>query len=124
MATTKTAPKKTATNAALAAASTPADDANLPKFPRQMKLVNDTAQPWVIGGTYVAPGSSAPHTVRDEDALKRHRTDCEYILSVSDHYKPVEPEEGETAAPNALRIEELDDEAEMPTAAESDGATA
>lgn len=124
MATTRTATKKTATGAALAAASTPADDANLPKFPRQMKLVNDTAQPWVIGGTYVAPGSSATHTVRDEDTLKRHSTDCEYILSVSDHYKPVEPKEGETAAPNALRIVELDDEPEAAADAESDGATA
>ncbi|WP_157650722.1 hypothetical protein [Burkholderia ubonensis] len=89
-----------------------------------MKIINDTAQPWVIGGTFVAPSSNAEHTVRDEDTLNRHRNDCEYILSVSDHYKPAEPKEDETAAPNALRIVELDDDAGAEAGAEGDTAAA
>lgn len=109
MATAKT-PRRTAAAVAVTAASTPADDASLPKFPRVMKLVNDTAQSWVIGRTHAAPASSVPINVRDEDALKRHRTDCLHILALSDHYKPVEPKEGETAKPHALRIVEADDE--------------
>lgn len=124
MAITKATTKKNASSTG-AAPGTPAsaDDAGTPKFPRHMQIVNDTAQPWVIGGTYVAPGSSAKHHVRDEDALTRAHTDCKHILAVSDHYKPVAPKEGEAAKPAALRVVELDDEAGSDADAESGAAS-
>lgn len=79
-----------------------------PAYPLDMQLVNDTAQPWVVGGVYVAASSSAVAHVRDEDHQKRIETDCLHILSISDHHKPVEAAEGEEAAPLALRLVQLD----------------
>jgi hypothetical protein len=72
-----------------------------------MRLVNDTAQEWVVGGVHVYPSSTSDFECRDADQLKRVQTDCAYILELSDHYRPVAGAEGETAAPVALRVEPI-----------------
>ena len=78
-------------------------------FPRDMLLVNDTAQSWVVR-KYVEPASTSVIHVRDEDDLHGLRQNCLNLLSVSDHYRPVAPAEGEDAAPNALRVVEIEDD--------------
>lgn len=114
--------KSAATKKAVATAVAEAVDTT--KFPRKMQIVNNTARPWVIGGTYVAPSSTAEHPIQDADALTRDKEDCLHLLGVSDHYKP---KEGADPATHALRIEELsDDEAAEASQATGDesGATA
>jgi hypothetical protein len=72
-------------------------------FPRVMRVVNDTAQPWVVR-KFVPPSSSVEIDVRDEDDLHNLRHNARAVLLISDHYRP---EEGKQ---DALRIVELDDE--------------
>lgn len=98
--------------AAEALAGTQAEANTDKTFPRDMLLVNDTAQNWVVRAQHVFGSTSIPIHVRDEDDLKRIHTDCHYILSVSDHYKPVAPVDGEEAKPHALRVVEIDTDIE------------
>lgn len=72
-------------------------------FPRQMRVVNDTAQPWVVR-KFVPPSSSVEIDVKDEDDLHNLRHNARAVLLISDHYRPVE------GKADALRIVELDDE--------------
>jgi multidrug efflux pump subunit AcrA (membrane-fusion protein) len=72
-------------------------------FPRSMRVVNDTAQPWVVR-KFVPPSSSVEIDVQDEDDLHNLRHNARAVLLISDHYRPVE------GKPDALRIVELDDE--------------
>jgi multidrug efflux pump subunit AcrA (membrane-fusion protein) len=72
-------------------------------FPRSMRVVNDTAQPWVVR-KFVPPSSSVEIDVQDEDDLHNLRHNARAVLLISDFYKP---EEGK---PDALRIVELEDE--------------
>lgn len=93
-----------AAKAALEAEADAAAAAAALTFPRQMRVVNDTAQPWVVR-KFIPP--STRDTVIDvahEDDLHNLRSNCLAVLSISDHYRP---EEGK---PDALRIVELDDE--------------
>jgi hypothetical protein len=72
-------------------------------FPRQMRVVNHTAQPWVVR-KFVPPSSSVEIDVKDEDDLHNLRHNARAVLLISDHYRPVE------GKADALRIVELDDE--------------
>jgi hypothetical protein len=82
---------------------------DMPDFPAPMRLINDTAQEWVLGGVHVSPSSYTDFTARDADHVKRVETDCKYILELSDHYRPVEAAEGDEAAPAALRVVAITD---------------
>ncbi|ABO60606.1 hypothetical protein LA345_38965 (plasmid) [Burkholderia vietnamiensis] len=61
-----------------------------PAFPREMTLVNETAMPYVVARTHVAPGESKPVTVANEDELARHETDIAHLLFLNDSYKDAE----------------------------------
>lgn len=69
-------------------------------FPRVMKVVNETAMPYVFARTHLNPGESKPVKVKDEHHLARIQTDIEHLLALNDHYK------GDEIKP--LRIEEAD----------------
>ncbi|MFM0608681.1 hypothetical protein PQR05_29545 [Paraburkholderia sediminicola] len=108
------AEQRAAEDAARAAAEAEADAAAKTaarKFPRDMLLVNETGQSWVVR-KHVKPSSSVPIHVRDADDLHRLRLDCKSVLSISDHYKPVETKEGEQPMPDKLRVVEIEDQAE------------
>jgi nucleoid-associated protein YgaU len=108
------AEQRAAEDAARAAAEAEADaaaKAAARKFPRDMLLVNETGQSWVVR-KHVKPSSSVPIHVRDADDLHRLRVDCKSLLSISDHYKPVETKEGEQPMPDKLRVVEIEDQAE------------
>jgi hypothetical protein len=61
------------------------------EFPRLVEIVNDTPIPYVVARHHVAPHSTMPVPVNDEDELARMRFECASILSISDHYKDSEP---------------------------------
>lgn len=60
------------------------------EFPRSMVIVNDTAMEFVVARVHMPAGSRAPVRVNDADELTRITTDCEQIMSLSDHYKDAE----------------------------------
>jgi hypothetical protein len=97
------AAEEAAAKAALEAEADAAAKAAALTFPRSMRVVNDTAQPWVVR-KFVPPSSSVEIDVRDDDDLHNLRHNARAVLLISDHYRP---EEGK---PDALRIVELDDE--------------
>jgi len=78
-------------------------------FPRDMLLVNETAQQWVVR-KHVAPASSVVIHVRHEDDLHGLRQNCLNLLKISDHYRPVPAAEGEEEKPHALRVVEIEDD--------------
>jgi multidrug efflux pump subunit AcrA (membrane-fusion protein) len=90
--------------AALEAEADAAAAAAARTFPRSMRVVNDTAQPWVVR-KFTPPSSSVEIDVHDEDDLHNLRHNARAVLLISDHYRPVE------GKPDALRIVELDEQA-------------
>lgn len=111
---TTAAPKKPAVATAIA------ETVDTSKFPRHMQIVNNTAIPRVIGGTYVEASSKEKIHIQDADALTRAKQDCLFLLELSDHYKPEKDSDPET---HALHVTELDsdDTAEVAETAESTG---
>jgi hypothetical protein len=73
----------TVTDAVLASAA--------PRYPRAMTLTNETAMPYIVARTHVAPGETRAVTVADEAHLKRFETDIAHLLFLNDSYKDADP---------------------------------